>query len=137
MTTTTKKVHFNNDGSGNIVFTIHIIERSTRYEICGDTSAAARGHTSKDPDYGTIAYMRAQRLRSFKQRFLQHKQEKTLRQIFHVLKPKMHCVKCTRAYSIHSLTPLEKIFFANLPWCGKCQRRISGHWMPATNILIQ
>ena len=133
----TKKVHFNNDGSGSIVFTIHIIERSTRYEICGDTSAAARGHASKDPDYGTIAYMRAQRLRSFKQRFLQHKQEKTLRQIFHVLKPKMHCVKCTRAYSIHSLTPLEKIFFANLPWCGKCQRRISGHWMPATNILIQ
>jgi hypothetical protein len=128
MTTPTKKVHFNNDGSGNIVFTLHIIERSTRYEICGDTSAAARGHASKDPDYGTIAYMRAQRLRCFKQRFLQNKRKKTLLTIFQALKPKTHCIKCTRAYSIHSLTPVERIFFANLPWCGKCQRRISGIW---------
>jgi len=127
-TTLTKKVHFNNDGSGSIVFTIHIIERSTRYEICGDTSAAARGHASKDPDYGTIAYMRAQRLRSFRQRFLQNKRKKTLLTIFQALKPKTHCIKCTRAYSIHSLTPVERIFFANLPWCGKCQRRISGIW---------
>ena len=128
MSTTSKKVHFNNDGGSSIVFTIHIIERSTRYEICGDTSAAARGHASEDPDYGTIAYRRAKRLRSFKQRFLQHKREKTLLTIFQALKPKTYCVKCTRAYSIHSLTPVERIFFANLPWCGKCQRRISGIW---------
>lgn len=132
----TKKVRFSQDDNGELVFTIHIIRRSTRCEICGDTSAAARGYESKNPDYGTIAYMRAQRLRSFKQRFLQHKRKQILRQIFHVLKPKVHCVKCTREYSIHSLTPLEKIFFANLPWCGKCQRRISGHWMPM-NIVRQ
>ena len=125
----TKKVHFYDDGSGNVVFTVHIIHRSTRYEICGDTSAAARGCESKDPDYGTIAYMRAQRLRSFKQRFLQHKRKPTLRQIFQALKHETHCIKCSRAYSIHSLTPVERIFFANLPWCGKCQRCIIGNWM--------
>lgn len=127
-TSHTKKVHFNQDNSEALVLTIHIIERSTRHEICGDTSAAARGYESKDPDYGTIAYMRAKRLRSFKQRFLQHKREKTLLTIFQALKPKTYCVKCTRAYSIHSLTPVERIFFANLSWCRKCQRGISGIW---------
>ena len=136
-TTLAKKVHFSQDNSEKLTFTVYIIPRSTRYEICGDTSAAARGHESTDPDYGTIAYMRAQRLRSFKQRFLQNKHEKILLAIFQALKPKTHCIKCTRVYNIHSLTPLEKIFFANLPWCGKCQRRISGYWMPPTNILIQ
>jgi hypothetical protein len=135
-----KRVHFDNDGSGIISFSICIIERSTRMQICGDTSAAVRGLESKDPDYGTIAYKRAQRLRRFKYRSLQKKREKTLQTIFKVLKalrPKTCCFKCMQPYNYHSLTPLEQIFFINLPWCGKCQRRISGFWPQPMNFLLE
>ena len=41
--------------------------------------------------------------------FLQSKQrENFASEIFQALKPKVHCVKCTRACSLHSLTPLDK-----------------------------
>ena len=114
MTSQTKKVHFDKDGSGNIVFSIHIIARTTRKEICGDTSAALRGYTSKDPDYGTIGKMRMQRLVTFNRRYLQQKRWQTLRKIFTALKPinpKARCTICQRRRPKRFLTPPN-------PWCG-------------------
>ena len=125
-----KKVHFNTDGSNNLLVVIHYLkDRSTPKEICGDKIATMRGDITDDPHYCMIAQMRYRRLFNFRRRAMAARKThwrtnlQKLRSAFACLKWRgttQTCISCHKTLEMSDLSTRAIITFDMSKWCLKC-----------------